>query len=308
MTRRFPRVLIVAALVGGVLAVLGWEERRKDEAPPSPSASGVSLSVPGLLDEGERRLRSRAGVVLHAATGEVLVGENAFEPVPIASLAKLMGAMVVLDRAVDLDAEQTIDAREFGVGGNLRIAPNHETVTNRDLLYASVTGSANNAARALARSAGIPEEAFVREMNRKAVALGLESMTFVDPAGLSPRNVGSAYDVARLAAVALTEYPLIRDAASRERYVLTTRNTGREHVIKHPTTLFGRSPGAFAAAKTGYLHESLYTLVLVRETSQGLLVVVTLGHPSKEGGEDEALALLDEARGRVAGVSGVSGP
>jgi D-alanyl-D-alanine endopeptidase (penicillin-binding protein 7) len=241
-------------------------------------------------------------MILSAPSGRILSEQNGFTQMPIASLTKLMSAMIVLDHGVDLGKELTIAPGEFTIGGNLRIVPGSETVTVRDLLYASITGSANNAALALARSTGLSRQDFLREMNRKAVALGLEQTSFADPTGLSPANVGSAYDVAQLAAVAFRDYPLIRDAASRGEHTVVTRNTQRVHVLKNPNGLFRRSPGRFIASKTGYLDEALYCLVLARETPHGTIIAVTLGHPSEEGSEEETLNLLDEAERRVAGL------
>lgn len=288
----------------------------------------VPLSIPGLLEQteaGAERLGARAGIVLHvpsdrrlatrlssskseagsghAEAGDILAEHGSFVPLPIASLTKLMSAMVALDHHGDLDQEQSILLEEFTIGGNLHIVPGVEIVTVRDLLYASITGSANNAALALARSTGLSREEFVREMNRKAVALGLEHLSFADPTGLSPQNVGTAYEVARLAAVAFTDYPLIRDAASRGEYTIVTRNTKREHVLKNPNLLLRRSPGLLAGSKTGYLDEALYCLVLAQRTPGGLLIAVTLGHPSERGIERDTLAFLEKAAGRVAGIS-----
>lgn len=306
--------------------------RRTPDGAASPA---VPLSIPGLLErkglETEQR-RERAAIILQvpsgrrsadprsaegsgearagsgrAEAGAILAEHGSFVQLPIASLTKLMSTMVALDHGVDLDEEISILPEEFTVGGNLRIAPAHETVTLRELLYASITGSANNAALALARSTGLSREEFVREMNRKAIALGLEHLRFVDPSGLSSKNVGTAYEVARMAAIAFTEYPLIRDAASRGEYPIVTRNTKRKHVVKNPNLLLRRSPELFAGSKTGYLDEALYCLVLARETPGGLLIAVTLGHPSERGIEADTLAFLDEAAGRVAGVTNESG-
>lgn len=274
---------------------------------PRPAVSGaekrseILLSVPGVLEPAQKTLQAKAGIVIHVPSGKVLAEQDGFAAYPIASLTKLMGAMVALDAGVSMEREISMTPEEYTVGGNLRIVPNEETVRVRDLLYASITGSANNAALALARSVGMSREEFVREMNRQAVVMGFEQFSFEDPSGLSPKNTGSAYEVARLAGIALTEYPLIRDAASRESYTVVTVNTSREHVIKNPNTLFQRFRERFSFSKTGYLDEALYCLILARETPRGLLVAVTLGHPSKQGGEDETLALLDVGEERLAG-------
>lgn len=300
--------VLVASGTGIVLLVAGqWHaggnvksgtNERAAGTHSDPSA-GIPLSIPGLLGDRSAHVASRAAVVLHMPSGRMLSEHDSATPFPIASLTKLMSAMVALDHGIDLNQEVTILPEEFTIGGNLRIAPG-EVVTARDLLYSSIVGSANNAALALARVSGLSRKDFVQEMNRKAVALGLEHTHFLDPSGLDPENMGSAYDVAQMAAVAFARYPLIRDAASRADYTLTTRNTHREHTVKNPNTLFQEAPGAFTVSKTGYLDEALYCLVLARELPDATLVIaVTVGHPSDVGSRTETLALLQEGSDAV---------
>lgn len=311
------RSLIFLAAFFGTIAVLWlvWgriSAENKVTVPPKNVTTAknaekdVPLSLPGLIKDSDIPIASRSGAVIEAETGKVLLERNAFKSFPLASLTKLMSAMVALDHGVDLEKPVKIAAEDFKIGGNLRIVPNSETVKTRDLLYASITGSANNAAIALAKETGLSDEDFVEEMNRKAIELKLDSLHFADTSGLSPENVGSAYDIARLAGYAFLKYPMIFDAASKSSYNLVTQNTKREHTIKNPNTLFASSPGDFDVCKTGYLDEALYNLVLGKKSvSDGKLIVsVTLGHPTKEGGEKETLTLLDDAEeGRVAGDS-----
>jgi len=266
----------------------------------------VPLSLPGLIKNSNIPIGSRSGVVIEADTGKVILEQNAFATFPLASLTKLMSAMVALDHRVNLEESVSISAEDYKIGGNLRIVPNSETVKVRDLLYASITGSANNAAIALAKKTGLSDKDFVEEMNRKAIELKLDSLHFADTSGLSPENTGSAYDISRLAGYVFTKYPIIFDAASKSTYKIVTQNTHREHIIKNPNTLFESCPEEFVVSKTGYLDEALYNLVLGRKSKKDnkLIIGVTLGHPSKGGGERETLSLLDDAdAGRVAGAS-----
>lgn len=253
----------------------------------------VPLSLPGALTTArESSGAARASVVLNAESGSVLFAHNAFTPLPIASLTKIMSAIVVLDTASSLDRDATILPAEYSVrGGNLRLASD-ERVTVRDLLFASLTGSANNAAFALPRALGMSDEAFLQEMNRKAITFGLESVRFVDAAGLSPENIGSAYDVARLAAHALAQYPLIAEAMAAPTYRVVAQGSGREHIIRNSNPLL--SELAYRAeSKTGYLDEALHCLVLTKVQETGRIIAVLLGHPDEFGVTREADALLD---------------
>src|SRR5262249_60947489 len=135
---------------------------------------------------------------------------------PIASITKLMTAMVIIDRGLDLDARIVL-AREdvdFKKGSKSRLKPG-TVLTRNELLLLSLMSSENRAAAALGRTYPGGVQAFVAAMNAKAHALGMSSSRFVDPAGLSPANVSSGQDLARLA-MAAHEYPLIRQCSSQE--------------------------------------------------------------------------------------------
>jgi D-alanyl-D-alanine endopeptidase (penicillin-binding protein 7) len=248
----------------------------------------------------KKTLNAKAGVVIMADTGKIIFAENAFDVLPMASLTKIMGAMVALDQKIDLNRVVSIPPDDYEIGGNLRIAPGTEKVSVKDLFYASITGSANNAALALSQNTNLNVEQFTEQMNRKAVELDLESLHYAEASGLSAQNVGSAYDIARVAGFAFRNYPLILDAASQENYLIRTRNTQREHTIKNPDDLFKTSPGAFLASKTGYLDEALYCLVLAKKTPKGMIIAVTLGNPSKQDSENETLRLLSEGENNIA--------
>jgi D-alanyl-D-alanine endopeptidase (penicillin-binding protein 7) len=248
----------------------------------------------------KKTLNAKAGVVIMADTGKIIFAENAFDVLPMASLTKIMSAMVALDQKIDLNRVVSISPDDYTIGGNLRIAPGTEKVSIKDLFYASITGSANNAALAIAQNTNLNTEQFTEQMNRKAVELDLESLHYAEASGLSTENVGSAYDVARVAGFAFKNYPLILDAASRAEYSIFTRNTQREHTIKNPDDLFKTSPGAFLASKTGYLDEALYCLILAKKTPKGMIIAVTLGNPSKQDSENETLRLLNEGEKNIA--------
>lgn len=271
--------------------------KNDDVAYPLKKIENVKLNEADNLSVGNdkisKTLDSRAGVVINATTGKIIYAENAFEVLPMASITKIMSAMVALDRNIDLKKEVSISPEDYKIGGNLRIVAGRETVTVKDLFFASITGSANNAAITIAKLSNVPNgDDFVSAMNRKSIELKLDSLHFEEASGLSPENVGSAYDIAKMVGHAFQKYPIIFDAGSRKEYQIVTKNTQREHIIKNPNDLFAASPGEFSASKTGYLDEALYCLALAKRTSVGMIVAVTLGNPSKIDGEQEALMLL----------------
>jgi D-alanyl-D-alanine endopeptidase (penicillin-binding protein 7) len=295
------RFLSLAILSAGVVGFFVFV-RTSDTTHRAPVAIPVGEAKDAALKEVLPS--ARAAVVIEGDTGTILLEQDAFTPYPLASLTKIMSAMVVLDHHPDLDQRVTILPTEYTFrGGNLRLGPG-ETVTLRDLLFASIVGSANNAAFALPRVIGLSDDAFIDEMNRKAITLGLDTAHFFDTAGFDPRNIASAYDFARLADTAFSTYPLLAEAASAPEYLVTT-STGREHVMRHSNKLLA-SLGEGAESKTGYLDEALHCLVLTKHINGKRLLAVILGHADERGVITDARTLLQDALAPVAGTSATS--
>src|SRR5918994_1612885 len=162
-------------------------------------------------------LRSSSVLVQDAGTGEIVINKNAEAVVPIASITKLMTAMVILDRGLDLE-ENIVLNREDAVGmkGSRSRLRTGLGLTRGDLLLLALMSSENRAAAALGRSYPGGMEAFVDAMNAKAVVLDMPESRFVEPTGLSPANVSTASDLAKLVRAA-HDYPLIREFSTRDR-------------------------------------------------------------------------------------------
>ena len=216
---------------------------------------------------------------------------NGFKRRPIASLTKLVTAMVALDFGVDLDKEMTILPEEYRIGGRLVLAP-EERVTMRDLLHASLMGSANNATLAFVRGVGVDETEFVRAMNRKAIALGLEQTEFVEVTGLDFNNISTAYEVAKIAEAAWRDYPIIAEITSKTKYQHTVGGSGREHTIVNTNNLMVDYGYELAGSKTGYLYEAGFCLA-VRKAADHNLIAIVLGAPSEWDSMSDARTLLE---------------
>jgi len=295
-------VVVIVFLFLGYGKSIFLNAQKDNSQDVSESGDDVTKKYGEVLSESQEKkktLNAKAGVVIFAETGKIIFAENAFDALPMASLTKLMSAMVALDQKIDLNRVVSISPDDYTIGGNLRIAPGMEKVSIKDLFYASITGSANNAALAISQNTSLSPEQFMEQMNRKAVELDLESVHYEEASGLSVKNIGSAYDIARVAAFAFKNYPLILDAASQAKYSIVTRNTQREHTITNPNDLFKTSPDAFLASKTGYLDEALYCLVLAKKTPKGMIIAVTLGNPSEQDSENETLRILLEAEKNI---------
>lgn len=218
-------------------------------------------------------LRSSAVMVQDAETGEVVIDKNSDAAVPIASITKLMTAMVLLDRGLDLEQRIVVSREDVDrvKGTRSRLMPG--TVLTRDeLLLLALMASENRAATALARTypGGIP--AFVKAMNEKAAELNMTDSRFVEPSGLSAANVASPRDLVKLVRAAHA-YPLIRDYSTRER--ATVNAFKRPLRFVNTNNLVRNSHWDIELSKTGYISEAGRCLVMhVRLASKDLIVVL----------------------------------
>lgn len=236
--------------------------------------------------------------VVDAATGTVLAETNSDAPMPIASLTKLMTAMVWLDTNPDLKTIITYTKADVTAYAYLRVKPS-ETLTTKDLFYSTIVGSANNAATALARSTGLSRADFVAKMNAKAASWGLHDTTFVDVNGLNPLNISSSSDMAVISGHAFHDYPLLKKASLTTVYNFRTINTKIAHSIKTTDKLL-LTPGMLniTGNKTGYLDEAKYTYTLRVQNAQGAhVVVVVYGEPTSAARFSDAAKLATWALG-----------
>lgn len=286
--------LFAAVLIFSLSFFEGGKERTpKFNEPNIKAESGVVFeggSFTAFKEENPQiDIYSDIAVVYDTNKNKILFQKNAFKQTPIASLTKLMTALVFLEIEPDLAKLFDILPSE-NVGGSTLYLKGGEFVSLKDLFYSSIVGSANNATLALTRASGMPKNKFVEEMNRKAISFNLESTYFKDPTGLDSENVSSAYDIARLAKEAFKN-EIIRTAASQNEYYLIVRNTGREHTIKNPNKLLDENAG-IGASKTGFLYEAGYCIVAQSSQKKNIIVVV-LGSESKEANFADVRKLMN---------------
>lgn len=237
---------------------------------------------------GAPALQAKAAIVMEASTGDVLFAENPRQRRPIASTTKLMTVLVALQRT-DLDdifsaANYHAATVESQIG--LRAG---ERMSVRDLLRATLLPSANDAAATIAIGTMGSTQAFVEEMNRRAVALGLRDTHYTTPIGLDdPGNYSSARDLARLA-IRLRGYEFFRRTTDLPR--ATLRSGARPRVVINRNTLVRRFPSV-NGVKTGHTSKAGY--VLVGSASRGGVTVVSvvLGEPNEHARDVDSLALL----------------
>ncbi len=227
----------------------------------------------GAKKTDEMFLRSAVVLVQDAASGETLIAKNQGAVLPIASITKLMTAMVILDAGISLEQRVAISDEDTDLVKGTRSRLRAGTVLTRDeLLLLALMSSENRAAASLGRTFPGGTEAFVAAMNAKAAALGMHDTRFVDPSGLSSGNVASARDLARLVAAA-HEYPLIRQYSTRES--ATVQALGRPLAYRNTNGMVRSAHWDIGLSKTGYISEAGRCLVMrVRMASLEVNVVL----------------------------------
>ncbi len=238
-------------------------------------------------------LTARSGVVIDDASGLVLWSKDADKAVPIASLTKLMSALVVLDQSTDFQQEvRMVRQDESAPAGSRLVVSPGEIVRVADLFSAMLVGSANNATNALVRSTGLSADAFVHRMNEKAGQLGLLHTTFFDPTGLDPRNVSTAKEYGKLAGYAFRN-ATIMEALSSKAYAFETVGRHIRHTIRNTNQLLNDPQLGKTVAKTGYLEEAGFTLALRGRVAGDRSALVTLfDSETSDARFSEAKALL----------------
>ena len=263
--------------------------------PPSPSAGSLNwkvlrqrlvisfLFLLGVLSSTnagpslkvrDPRLRSAAVVVQDQNTDELLFSKKAEAVMPIASITKLMTAMVVLDSGINMGMPITIEELDKD---KLRYSRSHLYVGTRlsrmQALLLALMASENRAAHALARTYPGGKAEFIRAMNRKAQMLNLSETKFEDSSGLSGGNVSSAADLCRLVNAAY-RYPLIRQFSTRKEFVL--KNGRKQMRFVNTNSLVRSDSWDIGLSKTGYIQEAGRCLVMQASVTDRPVVIVLL--------------------------------
>jgi len=228
------------------------------------------------LDGSKLKLASANVLVLDAASNQPIYAKAADEVTPIASLTKLMTAIVTIDGGQSLDDPIAIDMDDFDYlkGSHSRLRMGAE-LSRREMLRLALMASENRAASSLARHypGGMP--AFVGAMNAKAAALGMSNTRFSDPTGLSARNVSTAHDLATLVATA-AQYPLIREFSTTPSHYVEVQPTGQFLGFNNTNALVKSADWDIQVSKTGFIREAGKCLVMMATISSRPVVIVLL--------------------------------
>lgn len=234
----------------------------------------VVAFFPVLAEAKNLSLKSSFAIVLDQKTGTVLYEKNSRKVVPIASITKLMTAMVLLDSKPSLSKKIRIAKEDVDtLRGSRSRLPVGTRLTIKEMLRLALMSSENRAASALSRNFPGGKKAFVKAMNRKARALKMGYTHFRDPTGLYRENVSSARDLARLVSAA-SKYPLIRRLTTTKSH---QQQVGR-HVLKfNNTNVLTKNPHwKIGLSKTGFINESGKCLVMQTWLKRRPMIIVLL--------------------------------
>lgn len=251
------------ALVFGLIGMLGL---------PAVSAA----PNPAKLD-----IRSSSALVVDVNTGKTLYQKNATKVRPIASITKLMTALVVLDARQDLAQTLTIDKEDLD-----RVKHTHSRirmgtkVTRRDALHLALMSSENRMASALARHYPGGRSAFIRAMNNKARQLGMRQTHFYDATGLSTRNVSTAQDLGKLVTAAYRR-PLIRQFTQDEHREMRFLAPSYSLMFNNTNPLVKNPDWDVRLSKTGFTDEAGRCLVMRAKPDSRELAIVLLNSVGK---------------------------
>ncbi|MFQ1759577.1 D-alanyl-D-alanine endopeptidase [Aeromonas veronii] len=252
-----------AALVVGLMGMLGLPAV---SAAPNPAKLEV---------------RSSSALVVDVKTGKTLYQKNSTKVRPIASLTKLMTALVVLDAKQNLNQTITVDKNDLD-----RVKHTHSRirmgtkVTRRDALHLALMSSENRMASALARHYPGGRSAFVRAMNNKARQLGMRNTHFYDSTGLSTRNVSTAQDLGKLAAAAYRQ-PLIRQFTQDENREMRFSAPAYSLMFNNTNPLVKNPDWDVRLSKTGFTDEAGRCLVMRAKPDSRELAIVLLNSVGK---------------------------
>ncbi|MFO7543316.1 MAG: serine hydrolase [Thiobacillus sp.] len=234
-------------------------------------------------------LSAQSVLVFDQASGQPLLAKNANMQTPIASITKLMTAMLVMDAGQSLDERITITSEDRdtlkGTGSRLAIGASY---TRGQLLHLALIASDNRAAHALGRTYPGGLDRFVATMNRMARALGMNNTVYVEPTGLSSDNRSTALDLAKLANYAHQNYPEIGHISTAGNYTLGTQRVvvkkkRRPAQVHYRTVAFNNTNRLtrmddwdIGLSKTGFINEAGHCLVMQAQVADRNVIIVLL--------------------------------
>jgi len=250
-------------------------------------------------------LHSSTALVMDRAEGVLLYDKEVDKKMPIASLTKLMTAMVILDAKLDLDEKIRIKRKDRDRLRGSKSRLSYGTILTRlDMIKISLMASENRATKALARTYPGGRKAFIQAMNDKAQTLQMSNTTFKDASGLHSGNISTARDLVKLV-VASSRYSMIRQMTSTGRSYVTDLRAGWQVEFFNTNRLVRRKNWDISLSKTGYIADSGHCLVMETTIANREVIIVLLnswGKLSKFDDSNRIRHWIQKAEKRVATI------
>ena len=226
--------------------------------------------------KSDPKVRSAKAMVVNQNNGKVIYQKNAYSEASIASLTKLMTAMVILDSKIDLKKKIKITKHDIdrlkGTGSRIPIGT---SVTGYDLLKISLMSSDNRAASALSRAYPSGKKGFIKAMNIKALKLGMNNSKFADPTGLNKRNKSTARDLVRMVEAAY-QYPEIRKITTTSQETFRIGKRKNEIGFVNTNRLVRKGTWDIGLSKTGFTRDAGRCLVMQAMISNEPVIMIFL--------------------------------
>ncbi|ELY5826684.1 D-alanyl-D-alanine endopeptidase [Cronobacter turicensis] len=231
-------------------------------APLSTPALAAAKAAASPVAAAEPQIASGSAMIVDLRTNEVLFSSHPDLLRPIASITKVMTAMVVLDASLPLDEMLTVDISHTpemkGIYSRVRL---NSQISRKNMLLLALMSSENRAAASLAHHYPGGYDAFIRAMNAKAKALGMRNTRFVEPTGLSIHNVSTARDLTKLL-IATKQYPLIGQLSTTREEMATFANPAYTLPFRNTNHLVYRDNWNIQLTKTGFTNAAGHCLMM----------------------------------------------
>ncbi len=271
MRKAFILLMVACGIVFGSCAGVAVAGLKNDVISAQKQAPSKNTSSKKTKDP---QLKSASVLVTDPTNGKVLYAKNADAVMPIASITKLMTAMVVLDAKQDMSEKLSITKEDLDTikhtGSRLTVGTK---LSRKDMLRLALMSSENRAASALSRHYPGGCKAFIAAMNKKAQALKLRHTHFKEPTGLSSSNVSSAHDLAHMVAAA-HRYKLIRKFTTTPQHTVTLNR--KKELFRNTNKLVRKSNWDISLSKTGYIKEAGRCLVMQAKVANRPTIIVLL--------------------------------
>lgn len=226
--------------------------------------------------KSDPKVRSAKAMIVNQSNGKVIYQKNAYSQASIASLTKLMTAMVILDSKVDLSKKIKISKKDIdrlkGTGSRIPIGT---SISGYDLLKISLMSSDNRAASALSRAYPSGKKGFIKAMNIKALKLGMHNSKFADPTGLNKKNKSTARDLVRLVEAAY-QYPMIRKMTTTSQETFKIGKRKNKIGFVNTNRLVRKGTWEIGLSKTGFTRDAGRCLVMQATISNEPVIMIFL--------------------------------